>query len=111
MYLISRDGFSNASLYICYPDGIAKENKQPNLTEQTRKERGSRKLNAYCISRMIVTQGTDGTVSIRTHTNHEPRISGMRHIPLPQVVREEVLKKYRQSQTGLSFRWYVGVQR
>ena len=85
----------DASLHTCCRDGIAKENKQPNLTEQTRKERGSRKLNAYCISRMIVTQGTDWIVSVKyihTHTNHAPGISELRHIPLPQVVREEVQK-------------------
>ena len=98
-YTCTKDG-SNASLYTCCWDGVAKENKQPNLTEHTRKECGSRKVNVYCISRMIAMKGSNGIVSvkyIRTHTNHAPGINELRHIPLPPVVREEVQKKYGQN--------------
>ena len=90
----------STSLYTCCRDGMAKENKLPKVTEQTRKHRGSRKLDAYCISRMTVKREKCGNVCvkyIRTHTNHTPGITELKHVPLPQAVREEVVEKYGQS--------------
>ena len=89
-----------ATLYTCYGDGKAKENHQTRKTTKTRKHPGSRKLAAYCISRMTVTKGKSGTVSVRyiqTHTNHTPGIGEVKHIPLPQAVRQEIKEKYGQN--------------
>ena len=87
-------------LYTCCRDGKAKENHQPRKTTKTRKHPGSRKQDAYCISQMTVTKGKSGTVSVRyiqTHTNHTPGIGEVKHIPLPQAVRQEVKEKYGQN--------------
>ena len=49
---------------------------------------------------MTVTKGKSGTVSVRyiqTHTNHTPGIGEVKHIPLPQAVRQEVKEKYGQN--------------
>ena len=49
---------------------------------------------------MIATKGKDGNVSvryIRTHTNHAPGVGELKHVPLPQVVREKVREKYGQN--------------
>ena len=46
---------------------------------------------------MTITKGKSGTVSVRyiqTHTNDTPGIGEVKHIPLPQAVRQEVKEKY-----------------
>ena len=97
---ITIEAVSSTALYTCCRDGKAKENNKARKTDQTRRHRGSRKLDSYCISRMTVTKGKDGNVSvryIRTHTNHAPGVGELKHVPLPQVVREEVREKYGQN--------------
>ena len=72
----------------------------PKKTSQARKHRGSRKVEGYCISRMMVTREKSGKVSVkytRTHTNHTPGISEAKHLPLPLNVKQEVREKYEQN--------------
>ena len=98
MICIYTEMSSRSSLYTCCRDGIPKENVQPK--EKCRKPRKSRKLDTYCISRMMVTKGEEGNVCvkyIRTHTNHAPGINELKHVPLSQAVREEVRQKYGQN--------------
>ena len=65
--------------------------KQNQLTPQTRKHTGSRKVEGYCVSRMMVTRENNGKVSyIRTRT---PGISEAKHLPLPLTVKQEVREK------------------
>ena len=88
------------TLYTCCRDGKARENKCPKKTAKTRGGRDSKKLESFCVSRMTVTKGREGNVSlkyIRTHTNHTPGIEELKHLPLPQTVREEVRDKYGQN--------------
>ena len=71
-----------STLYTCCRDGKAKENHHPRKTTKTRKHPGSRKLDAYCISRMTVTKGKSGTVSVRyiqTHKSHTRDRRGQTH--------------------------------
>ena len=99
LYLFSAE--NNTMLYTCCRDGKAKQNSQPRKTAKSRKLRGSRKLDDYCISRMTVMEDTcNGKVSvryIRTHTNHNPGIEETKHVLLPQTVRQEVQEKYGQN--------------
>ena len=87
--------------YTCCRDGTAKENHQPKKTDQTRKHSGSRKLDGFCISRMVVAENKgSGKVTvqfIRTHTNHTPGIGEAKHLPLAESVKQEVKEKYGQS--------------
>ena len=82
-------------------DGRAKENHQPKKTKQTRKYSGSRKLDDFCISRMVVAENKgSGKVTILfiwTHTNHTPGIGEAKHLPLAESVKQEVKEKYGQS--------------
>ena len=87
-------------LYTCCRDGGAKENHCPKKSSQIRKHRGSRKLEEYCLSRIMVRKEKSGKINvqyIRTHTNHAPGIAESKHIPLPQSVKEEVREKYGQN--------------
>ena len=84
-------------LYTCCRDGEAKVNCLPKKTTQSRKKRGSRKTEGYCISRTTVTKEKSGKVStryIRTHTGHTPGISEARYLPLSQAAKQEVREKY-----------------
>lgn len=87
-------------VYTCCRDGKAKENCQPRKTPQTRKHSGTRKLDDYCISRMMVTEKkSSGKVTvqfIRTHTNHTPGIGESKHLRLPEAIKQEVKEKYAQ---------------
>ena len=49
---------------------------------------------------MTVTRENSGKVSvkyIRTHTNHTPGISEVKHLPLPLTVKQELREKYEQN--------------
>ena len=72
---------------------VDQKKKQENILH------GSRKLDGYCLSRMIITEDKNGAISvkyIRTHTNHTPGIQEVKHLPLPVEVREEVRSKVGQ---------------
>ena len=56
---------ASTALYTCCRDGREKENRLPKKTSQTRKHRGSRKVEGYCISRMMVTRENSGKVPVK----------------------------------------------
>ena len=88
-------------LYTCCRDGKAKENYQPKKTHQIRKHSGSRKLEAFCILSMMVTENKSickVTVQfIWTHTSHTPGIGEAQHLPLPEATKQEIKEKYALS--------------
>ena len=65
---IQRGGKHNA----CCQDGKAKENHHPTKSSQARNHRDARKLEEYCLSRII---GNVSAQYIQTHTSHAPGIS------------------------------------
>ena len=72
-------------------------NVQPRQTSKVRPhQKTSRKLDACCISRMYVTEFTDGHIEVKyisAHTAHELGTSELPHLPLPKGVKEEVALK------------------
>ena len=72
-------------------------NTQPRQTSKVRPhQKPSRKLDACCISRMYVTEFTDGHVEVKyisAHTAHELGTLELPHLPLPKGVKEEVALK------------------
>ena len=79
---------ASTTLYTCCR---GRREKQNQLTPQTRKHRGSCKVEGYCVSRMMVTRENNGKVSyIQTRT---PGISEAKHLPLPLTVKQEVREK------------------
>ena len=83
--------------YVCCRDGLARTNSQPWLTnKKCPNQRGSRKLNDTCISRMYVTEYLDGKVEVKfisAHSGHDLGAAELPHLPLPKGVKEEIAIK------------------
>ena len=85
-------------MYTCCRDGHKREFTGSNKTGKSRKHRQSRKLENYCIARMIATENrSEGRVEVKyisTHTNHEVTVTECRHLPLPNPMREDICKQF-----------------
>ena len=90
-------------MYTCCRDGNKREHMGPSITGKSRKHRQSRKLESYCIARMIATEyQSEGRVEVKyisTHTNHELTVTECRHLPLPISVRKDICQQFA---TGIS---------
>ena len=85
-------------MYVCCRDGNKRGHTGLSKTGKTRKHRYSRKMDDYCIARMIATQTqSEGRVDIKyisTHTNHELTLTECKHLPLPNSVREDIRQQF-----------------
>ena len=85
-------------MYTCCRDGNKREHTGPSRTGKTRKHRQSRKLENYCIARMIATENrSEGRVEVKyisTDTNHELSVTECRNLPLPNSVREDICQQF-----------------
>lgn len=75
----------------------------PSKTGKTRKHAVSRKIENFCLARMIAVEHLkEGRVHVRyisSHTNHEVGIQECRHLPLPQSVKRDIQQQFA---TGVS---------
>jgi len=85
-------------MYTCCRDGNKRGHSGPNKTGKTRKPRTSRKLQDYCIARMIVTECLiEGRVEVKyisTHTNHDVKQSEFKHLPIPKSVKDSICQQF-----------------
>ena len=85
-------------MYTCCRDGSKRGHTGPNKSGKTRKGKHTRKLEDYCVARMIATEHlNDGRVEVKyisTHTNHDLVVSECRHLPLPNSVKEEIRQQF-----------------
>ena len=85
-------------LYTCCRDGNKREHTGPSKTGKTRKHQQSRRLENYCIARMIATEDrSERRVEVKyisTHTNHELTVTECRHLPLPNSVRKDICQQF-----------------
>ena len=87
-------GPTRTVLYVCCRDGMKKGHAGPNKTGKTRKHHESRKIEQYCLSRMIVTEYLkERKVHVRyisTHTNHDLSLQEYKHLPLPPSIKTDI---------------------
>ena len=90
-------GLSERVYLVCCRDGDYRPCKQPRLTEKRRpNQKGSRKLDDVCISRMYANVFDDGHVNVTyvtAHTNHKPGPPEDAYLPLPTSTRQEIALK------------------
>ena len=76
---------------------MKKDHAGPNKTGKTRKHHESRKIEQYCLSRMIVTESLkEGKVHVRyisTHTNHDMSLQECKHFLLPPSIKVDIQQK------------------
>ena len=86
--------------YCCCRDGHYQQNHHNRKTTETRPhQKPSRKLNAVCISRMYVTEYTDGHIEVKyitAHSGHELGAKELAFLPLPKSTKESVAVKVSQ---------------
>ena len=82
--------------FVCCRSGKHRINKHQRKTKEVRPhQKGSRKLDSTCISRLYVDEHEDGHVSvtyISAHT-HELGPGEFKYLPLPQSTKQEVAMK------------------
>ena len=92
-------GPTRTVLYVCCRDGMKKGHAGPNKTGKTRKHE-SRKIEQYCLSRMIVTEYLkERKVHVRyisTHTNHDLSLQECKHLPLPPSLKTDIQQQFAE---------------
>ena len=93
-------GPTRTVLYVCCRDGMKKGHAGPNKTWKTRKHHESRKIEQYCLSRMIVTEYLkERKVHVRyisTHTNHDLSLQECKHLPLPPSIKTDIQQQFAE---------------
>ena len=94
-------GPTRTVLYVCCRDGKKKGHTGPSKTGKTRKHKPTRKIEKYCIARMIATECfKDGKVQVRyisTHTDHDLGLQKCKHLPLPPSTKAEIEQQFAQA--------------
>ena len=102
-YCISFTGETHTVMYVCCRDGKKKDHNGPSKTRKKQKHAISRKIEKYCMARIIATEYLKtGNVHVRytcTYTNHDLGLEECRYLPLPQSVRKDIQQQFA---TGVS---------
>ena len=75
-----------------------RDGHQTSVSKKLSKETGSRKLNDNCTAGWLTIVITDGKYHVTlypTHYNHDIDISHKQHLPLPQSVKNDIIKRIR----------------
>lgn len=86
------------TIFVCCRDGSKRQHEERSRASKTRARTMSRKLNSYCVARMIATQylrsGEVEVHYIAIHTNHSLDIQECKFLPLPLSVKRDIQEQF-----------------